>query len=160
MAQSNFSFSSYSEAQFAFEAMGASAWKSLSELIESRLAAMQLVGAYFEYRAGSFAFSDCDTCRAISQHYGAIEEDAIYTLVGVIRRNALLAAISLLDSFLSDSLRFLFLYWPHTLPGDIPEKRKPDEDYPDYIERIVRRSRRFSSQSKELSFLLLSSAWI
>jgi hypothetical protein len=155
VTQSDFNFSSYSEAQFAFEAIGASAWKSLSGLLESRLAASQLVGAYFEYRAGSFdaAVSGCEACQAISQHYDATEEDAIYTLSGVTRRNALLTAISLLDSFLSDALRFLFLYWPHTLPADVPEKRKPEEDYPDYIERIVRWSRRFSSQGKRVGFL-------
>jgi hypothetical protein len=155
VTQSDFNFSSYTEAQFAFEAIGASAWKSLSGLLESRLAALQLVGAYFEYRAGALGAvaHGCETCQSISRHYDPVEEDAAYTLLGTTRRNALLSAISLLDSFLSDALRFLFLYWPHTLPDDVPEKKKPEEDYPDYIERIVRRSRRFSSQSKRVDFL-------
>lgn len=152
---SAFNFSSYSEAQFAFEAIGASAWKSLSKLTESRLAAMQLASSYLEYRAGSagLAIPECETCKAISQHYDDIDEDAIYGFLGDLRRNTLLAAIGIFDSFLSDALRFLFLHWPNTLPQDVHEKIKSGETYPDYIERIIRRSRRFSSQSKRVEFL-------
>ncbi|HSG40430.1 MAG TPA: hypothetical protein VLE27_12390, partial [Thermoanaerobaculia bacterium] len=155
VTQSDYDFSSYNEAQFAFESIGASAWKSLSRILESQLVSMRLVTSYFQHQASSFESikPECEYCQTVFQDYDAIEENSVYSLVEDVRRNTLLAAISLLDSFLSDSLRFLFLHWPHTLPRDV-EKQKPGEEYPSYVERIVRRSRRFSSQSSRVGFLV------
>jgi len=124
-------------------------------LLESQLTAIRLAGAYFVYRAKSLDSTEtvCSNCLSVFRQFNEVEDDAVHSLLEDHRRNDLLSSIGLFDSFLSDSLRFLFLYWPNALPKDLPEKRKPTEEYPDFVERVVRRSRCFSSQGSRVGFL-------
>jgi hypothetical protein len=154
MSESGFDFSSYNSFQLAFESIGASAWQALSRLRHSHLAAGSLLESYFEYRANLSALKECtnEACRKVLGPYRRIEEESAHLHRKDLNRSVLLATIGILDSFLSDALRFLPLYTPSALPSDA-EKRREGESEPDYIERIVRRSRHFSSQGKRLKFL-------
>ena len=110
MTQPVFDFSSYSATQVAFESIGASAWQARSRLISNRLTTGLLVEFY--QSLGSFA--------SVTQE---LNEDSIYGLLEDGRRHALLEAISILDSLLSDCLRFLFLYKPSSIPKK--QRRSP-----------------------------------
>jgi hypothetical protein len=150
--QSDLDFSSYSGRQLAFESIGASAWKALLNLAKSRLAAGLLLQSYFEFHANPLSLRECqsDAYQSVLKHYKQIEEDAVYLHQKDLRRNALLSAIGILDSFLSDALRFLFLHEPTTIPSKAP-RQEADESDLEHLERVVRRY--FSSQKKRVGFL-------
>jgi hypothetical protein len=83
--------------------------------------------------------------------YSEIEEEAANMLLLERQRHGLLSAIGALDSFLSDMLRFLFLYRPSMIPPKAQAK-KPVDNVVDYVERIVRYGD-FSKWRNRLKFL-------
>src|SRR5215203_5479803 len=109
--QSSLDFSSYSGRQLAFESIGASAWRALLNLKQSHLAANMLLQSYFEFHANPLSLRNCqsEACQSVGRLYEQLEEDVVHLNRRDIQRNALLGAIGILDSFLSDALRFLFL---------------------------------------------------
>jgi hypothetical protein len=143
--------SEHSGARLAFEAIGSSVWKALHDLGQSDLAASHLMLAYFEFLASSLAGELSTVSLPVFDGFKKIEQDCVYSMAKARRRYTLLTAIGILDSFLSDSIRFLFLNNPDEIPAS--EKREENESDKNFIERIVRRSRRFSSQRKRIDFL-------
>lgn len=154
MSEAGFDFSAYNSFQLTFESIGSSVWQALSRLRNAHLAAGLLLESYFEYRANLPASKACtsDACRRVLRPYGQVEEESVHLHRKELNRSILLSTISILDSFLSDALRFLFLYIPSALPS-CAGKRKEDESEQDYVERIVRWSKHFSSQIKRITFL-------
>lgn len=95
---------------------------------------------YFEARHRGSTAHGID----VLSEYDGISEDAVHGLVRDRRRYTLLAAIGILDSFLSDALRLLFLREPSAVPRAISGKLikkleqkslRPEEQ----VEEIVRR---------------------
>ena len=150
-ASESLDFSSYSGRQLAFESIGASTWRALFSLHQSQLASGLLLQSYFEFKAKPLSLRSCggQGCQEILKLYEKVEEDAAYLHRKDMERNALLGAIEIFDSFLSDALRFLFLHEPNAIPGKVP--KEVGETNMDYLERVVRRY--FSSQIKRLRFL-------
>jgi hypothetical protein len=151
--QSSLDFSSYSGRQLAFESVGASVWTALLNLKQSHLAANVLLQSYFEFHANPFSLRNCQStaCQTVLGLYEQLEENAAHLNRKYIQRNSLLGAIGILDSFLSDALRFLFLHEPTAIPGKAP-RREAGQSELEHLELVVRRY--FSSQKKRIGFLV------
>lgn len=120
--------------RLALESIGVSLWQSLTKLGEAELAALYLMTAYFSFQMAQSEVMNSrnsEACRSIFENYERIEEKAVHSLDKNRRHYALLAAIGILDSFLSDALRFLFLHKPETLPARLNEQGEPGESFED-----------------------------
>jgi len=140
MTQRVFDFSSYSTARLAFEAIGSSGWQASLNLIANRLTVGLLSEFYLRYKNIAPPLND------------ELGEDSIRRLLEDSRRHALLEAINILDSFLSDCLRFLFLYKPNSIPKEATNKNFSQLDYAECVERAVR-SRHFQKYVNRINFL-------
>lgn len=141
--------------RLAFEAIGSSVWQALQRLAQGNLASLHLMLAYYEFSALplSARLNPGNATASVFENYGRTDESGVDFMSRDRRRYTLLACIGILDSFLSDSLRFLFLHSPAEIPSNLSEKRESGEGEANFVERIVRRSRRFSSQRKRAEFL-------
>jgi hypothetical protein len=135
--------------QIAFESIGVSIWKNVERLTHGGLAALQLVLSYFQLRSASLARRTPDV-HSILQELGGITDKAVHFLRKDYNRYALIAAIGILDSFLSDALHFLFLHKPDYIPHIRP--RKAAERLDEFAERILR-TRELSSYRRRLELL-------
>ena len=138
----------------AFEVIGVSLWKSLLRLSQGDGSSAHLMLAYLNFKSQSLPTWLAHTeVKGVFAHYDRIDHSTIHFVAKDRRRYTLLASIGILDSFLSDSLRFLFLHDSREIPSKVLDERQVGETDNDFVERIVRWSKKFSSQGKRIAFL-------
>lgn len=136
-----------------FEAIASSIWKVLIRTQLAQLTGSRLATSCFLYYASPPSFRSCSNslCSEILATYSEIEEEDRNMFLLEKQRQGLLSAIAALDSFLSDMLRFLFLYRPSMIPPKLQAKR-PDVDDVTHVEHIVRHGE-LSKWKSRLKFL-------
>lgn len=145
--------------ELAVEAIGVSLWRSSGRLMGAGLASLRLAQAFFEVRHELEATNldrDPGLLARIVDLHAQLDEEAVHDLLRDRRRYELLAAIGMLDSFLSDTVRLYILHNPAAISVAIPAKAaaklakralSPEQE----AEEIVRRH--LKSWSSRLEFL-------
>lgn len=121
-----------------FQMMSISATERLRHMAEadSTLSRVQL--PYWELQSVLLSGDTCtrQSCLQIFEHLSMIDEESLYRLVEEYRRLSLIASITILDTFLSDLLKFLFLVRPDSMPKKYVEKGR--DDLNEAVERAVK----------------------
>lgn len=115
--------------ELAFTMVGASIWEAIGGLTQARLISLQFMQ------------------RAISANPPELDLRMFHLYDQEQRRCALIASVGALDSFLADSLAFLFLRHPEVTPPNF--RRRPEEAEDGFVKRILRAM----GPPKKLSFL-------
>lgn len=146
--------------ELAVEAIGVSLWHSMRRLMGADLASLRFAQVFIEVRhelgGTTSSANDPALLSRISDLQAQLNEEAIHDLLRDRRRYALLAAIGILDSFLSDVVRLYILHNPAAISSAISPNSAaklarcgltPEQE----AEEIVRRH--LKSWSSRLDFL-------
>lgn len=104
-----------------FQTVALSAHERIFETVSAEAAFARLRAAHSDFiliRASNSFKCKNHECRTIFEHHAHIRPESIANLDEVYCRSLVISTISLLDSFLSDVTRILFLLHPQALPTE------------------------------------------
>lgn len=131
----------------AFQAVAITAVQRLQHMSEAHHTVSSLSLAYLQHYEGGARSCDNIDCQETFQEFEKLSRDDVFVLQKEYKRMLLVASLTVLDTFLSDLIRFLFLYKQEAIPARGPQ----DVDQNEVIEKIVRKP--FGGYVKRLQFI-------